>query len=132
MQLKSIWFENVNFNLMGVKKVINACEKMKNLTEFRLINIETAKHPSVLAELYSTFKHHDSLEILDLSNNNLRDYFDIIHIMENNRRISVLNVRGSKMTPDNIGYMWLGLRQNTSITDFRFQRERVVFAFDTL
>ena len=52
--------------------------------------------------------------------------------MENNNRVSKLNVRGSHMNPDKLGYIWLGLLQNTSITDFEYQREKVVFAFDTL
>ena len=49
MSLKSMWLENINLNLSGVKKVISGCEKMKNLSEFRLINIDTVKHPSVLS-----------------------------------------------------------------------------------
>ena len=36
------------------------------------------------------------------------------------------------MTPDNLAYFWLGIRQNTSIQEFRYQKEKVAFAFDTL
>ena len=36
------------------------------------------------------------------------------------------------MSVDNLGYMWLGLRENTSVMELEYQRERVAFAFSTL
>ena len=36
------------------------------------------------------------------------------------------------MSVDNLGYIWLGLRQNTSVMELEHQRERVAFAFTTL
>ena len=36
------------------------------------------------------------------------------------------------MSVDNLGIMWLALRQNTSVMGFEYQRERVAFAFQTL
>ena len=36
------------------------------------------------------------------------------------------------MSVDNLGIMWLALRQNTSVMEFEHQRERVAFAFTTL
>ena len=48
IRLKAIFFENVNFNISGLKKLITACGKMQDLTEFSLINIETIKNQVVL------------------------------------------------------------------------------------
>ena len=41
-------------------------------------------------------------------------------------------MRGSEMNPDNLGYIWLGIRQNTSIIGLEYQKEKVAFSFDIL
>ena len=48
IRLKTIFFENVNFNISGLKKLITACGKMQDLTEFSLINIGTIKNQVIL------------------------------------------------------------------------------------
>ena len=67
-----------------------------------------------------------------MSGNSLPDYDSIVTILENNKHIQLLNVRGSDMSVDNLGYLWLGLRENISIVELEYQREKVAFAFDTL
>ena len=67
-----------------------------------------------------------------MSGNNLPNYDAFVSILENNKHIKHMNVRGTPMTVDNLGYVWLGLRQNISLIELEFQREKVAFAFDTL
>ena len=76
--------------------------------------------------------HHKSLEILDLRDNDLQNYDSILSILQNNKHIQHINLRGSVMTPDSLGFLWLGLRENISLMELEFQREKVAFAFDTL
>ena len=63
------------------------------------------------------FVHHKTLEVLNLSQNDLKDYDSIVTILENNRHIQRINVRGSVMTVDSLGYIWLGLRENISVVE---------------
>jgi len=76
--------------------------------------------------------HHKSLEILNLSGNNLPEFDSIVTILENNKHMLKINVRGSPMSVDSLGYIWLGLRENISVMDIEFQREKIVFAFETM
>ena len=64
--------------------------------------------------------------------NNLPNYNAIVQILENNECIQTINMRGSEMNPDNLGYIWLGIRQNTSIIGLEYQKEKVAFSFDIL
>ena len=64
-----------------------------------------------------SFLHHKSLEVLNLSANNLPNYDAVVSILENNKNIKHLNVRGTPMSVDNLGYVWLGLRQNISLIE---------------
>ena len=79
-----------------------------------------------------SFMHHKSLEILNLSGNNLPEFDSIVTILENNKHMLKINVRGSPMSVDSLGYIWLGLRENISVMDIEFQREKIVFAFETM
>lgn len=81
---------------------------MKQLKELNLINM-----PGIvegLPDIEKSLLHHKSLEILNLSENNLPNFDSIVTILENNKHILKINVRGSPMSVDNLGYIWLGLR----------------------
>ena len=67
-----------------------------------------------------SFLHHKSLEVLNLGGNNIQDYANIVNIIEHNKHIKFINMRGSPMTVDNMGFIWLGLRQNISIEKLEY------------
>ena len=48
IKIKTIHLENINFNISGLKKLIIACGKMSDLTEFSIINIKTIKNSTIL------------------------------------------------------------------------------------
>ena len=104
--------ENVNLSEHGLKRLIHTAKKMRNLQEFALVNMPGVKDELQLIE--TVFMHHKSLEVLNLKDNNLPNYDWLVAILAANRKIKSINIRGSKMSPDNLGYLWIGLRENIS------------------
>ena len=105
---------------------------MKQLQEFSLINMHARMREDTLVNIGSSFINHESLEKLDLSNNNLANFDSIIKLLHGNKKIKAINIRGSSMDVNQLQLIWLGLRQNTSLVQLEYQKENVVFAFDTL
>ena len=105
---------------------------MSKLKELSLVNMPIVREKQTLELIEKSFMNHKSIEILNLSGNNLPNYDSIVAILENNKHIQWINVRGTPMSVDNLGYIWLGLRQNISLVELEFQREKVAFAFDTM
>ena len=83
---------------------------MSKLKELSLVKMPIVREPQTLSLIERSLMHHKSLEILDLSGNNLPDYDSIVSIMENNKKVQNINVRGTPMSVDNLGFIWLGLR----------------------
>ena len=84
---------------------------MDKIKVLSLINMPTVvSDPRTLELIEKSFMHHKSLEVLNLSSNNLPNYDAIVSILENNKHIQHMNVRGTPMSVDNLGYVWLGLR----------------------
>ena len=103
---------------------------MKKLQELALINIKGVDQAIDFIE--KSFMHHKSLEILNVSGNDLPDFDSIIEIMRHNRSVRHINIRGSKFSVEDLTPIWLGLRDNISVCELEYQREKVVFAFDIL
>ena len=118
IDLKVLYIENVNFNEHGLKKLIHTAKKMKSLQEFALVNMPGVKDELQLIE--TAFMHHKTLERLDLRDNNLPHYDWLVAILASNRKIKSINVRGSEMSVDNHGYLWLGLRENISTVEVEY------------
>ena len=130
IDLKVIYIENVNLNAKGIKHLIKHCKSMKKLQELALINIKGVDQAIEFIE--KSFMHHKSLEILNVSGNDLPDFDSIIEIMRHNRSVRHINIRGSKFSVEDLTPIWLGLRDNISVCELEYQREKVVFAFDIL
>lgn len=128
--MKVIHIENVNLSERGMKQMINACRRMKNLRELALINMPGVANNLELIE--KSFLSHKTLETLNLRDNQLPNFDGIVSILNNNKHIKKINIRGTKMTADSLGYIWLGLRENISVIEILYQRENVAFAFDVL
>ena len=47
IDLRSIYLENVNLSLVGLKQVISSCAKMQNLVEFSLVKMEQVKQEKI-------------------------------------------------------------------------------------
>ena len=103
---------------------------MKGLKELHLVNMPGVRDSMDLIE--NTVVHHKSLEILNLAKNNIENYDAIVSILRTNRCIQKINVRGSLMTADHIGYIWLGLRENINILEIEHQYEKLAFSPDYL
>ena len=51
---------------------------MDNLVEFALVNMEYVKQEKIQEMLFKAFRHHKSLENLNLSSNDLPNYDAIV------------------------------------------------------
>ena len=103
---------------------------MKNLKKLALINMPGVA--SSISTIQTAFAKHKSLEILDLAGCNLPDYDSIVEILQKNKSIKEINLRGSSMTPDDLAYIWLGLRENLRVTNIDYQTEKVFLFLDTI
>ena len=81
IDLKSIYLENVNLSLLGLKQVISSCAKMENLVEFSLVNMEYVKQQKIQDMLFKAFGRHKHLENLNLANNDLPNYDTMVQIL---------------------------------------------------
>ena len=75
-----------------------------------MVNIDAVRDVKALEVLETSFGTHRSILKLNLSANNLPNYDSMVQIMQSNDRIQTINVRGSTMNVDSLGYFWLGLR----------------------
>ena len=130
IDLKVIHIENVNLSNHGIKHLIKHCKSMKKLQELALINIKGVDKCMDFIE--KSFAHHKTLQILNVSGNNLPDFDSIVEVMRQNRSLRLINIRGSKFSVEDLTPIWLGLRDNISVCELEYQRENVVFAFDIL
>ena len=97
IDLKSIHIENVNLNERGLKQMIIQCKRMKNLRELALIGVPGVANS--MLQIEKSFKQHLSLELLDLRNNKLPNFDSVVKILQNNKHISKINLKGTEMTP---------------------------------
>ena len=81
----------------------------------------------------NSFMHHKSLEVLDLSDNELPKYDNIVNLLEKNKHLRTINIKGSEMSLDSLGFIWLGLRENISVMNLYYQRANIVLTgFQTI
>ena len=97
MCLKTIKLDSVNFSDKSVRQLVGYCKQMKELQEFSLINMHARMREDTLVNIGSSFINHESLEKLDLSNNNLANFDSIIKLLHGNKKIKAINIRGSSM-----------------------------------
>ena len=118
IDLNVVHMENVNIDERGLKTIIKACKKMKGLKELRLINMHLGVGNS-MQWVEKAFKRHPTLEILDLSNNDLKDYCHVAKILEKNRCIKKVNVRGNDMNGDQFATIYFALSENFSVIEIK-------------
>ena len=58
----------------------------------------------------SSFVSHKSLKKLDLSNNKMRNFNCVLRILNGNKTLKSINIRGSNMSIEQLGFVWLGIR----------------------
>ena len=46
----------------------------------------------------NSFIHHKSLEVLDLSNNSLPSYVNIVNLLEKNKHLKTINIKVSELS----------------------------------
>ena len=96
---------------------------MNKLKDLALINLEAIKSPEILSHIETSFVKHKSLEVFDLKDNQIPHFKNISTLLKTNKKIRILNIRGSQMTTDQLEMICFGLRDNISLIEIHHQTE---------
>lgn len=113
-----MWLENCPLSEKDIQDILKAVGKFGGLERLHLINMQHIQ--KALPLIKTNFKDHKNLKELDIQNNQIDDYHELVELITDNETLEKLNIKGNYMDEESLEAIWVGLNDNIKLKSFLF------------